>query len=130
MDCVVTLPANSSQIVVVDDDPALLRAIAFSLEAEGFAVERHHTAHAFEQSDLAAAGCLVIDQRLPDALGLDVLSRLRRRRVETPAVLITSDPPPCVRAWARALRTEIVEKPAMGADLIRAVRSAIADRPS
>ena len=117
--------AIHSLIAVVDDDPALLRAISFSLEAEGFRVERHHTARALEEADLASAVCLVIDQRLPDGYGLDLISRLRRSGVHTPAVLITSDPPPMVQAWARALRIQIVEKPRMGAELICAVRSAI-----
>lgn len=127
---VVTSSVRPSFIIVVDDDPALLRAISFSLEAEGFAVESHGTAHAFEASALASAACMVIDQRLPDAFGLDVLDELRRRGVRTPAVLITSDPPPPVQARAKALQTEIVEKPGLGADLVRAVRAAIAKGPT
>jgi len=122
---VVTSSVHPSFIIVVDDDPALLRAISFSLEAEGFAVESHGTALAFEAAALASAACMVIDQRLPDAFGLDVLGGLR-----TPAVLITSDPPPPVQARAKALQTEIVEKPGLGADLVRAVRAAIAKGPT
>lgn len=108
---------------MVEDDPALLRAITFLLETEGFRVECHGTAESFERADTRSADCLVIDQRLPDGFGLDVLTRERRRGVGTPAMIITSDPPLAVRLRARALDARLLEKPLLGDELMSAIRS-------
>lgn len=97
--------------------------MTFLLEAEGFRVECHGTAESFERADTRSADCLVIDQRLPDGFGLDVLTRERRRGVGTPAMIITSDPPLAVRLRARALDARLLEKPLLGDELMSAIRS-------
>lgn len=107
----------------------MLRAITFLLETEGFRVECHGTAESFERADTLSADCLVIDQRLPDGHGLDILDRVRGRGVATPAMIITSDPPLMVRIRAEALDARLLEKPLLGDELMSAIRTLTAILP-
>lgn len=114
-------------MVLVENDPALLRALSFAFETEGYRVR----AHLDGRSALAAlpieqGACVVIDQRLSDCTGLDLLTRLRGRGVCAAAILITSNPSTEIRAIAAAAGAEIVEKPLLGDALASKVRQALA----
>ena len=94
---------RSAEVVVVDDDPAVLGALKFALELEGFSVADYRSgSELLAQSELPQAGCLVIDFRLPDMNGLDLLAALRRSGVTLPAILITTNPSALIRANAAA----------------------------
>jgi len=122
--------ADSDQaIVLVDDDAALLNALSFAFETEGYAVRCFADAESL-LGDAGAHGCLcfVLDQRLPGMSGLALLSALRAQNVAAPAILITSNPTAAVRREARAAGIEIVEKPLLDGILARKVREAIEQR--
>ena len=108
-------------LILVDDDSAVLSALKFAFEVEGFDVRTFPDA----ESLLAAPGvpdlgCLVLDYKLPGLNGLQLLRRLRRRGVTLPAVLITT-PEPIVLAQAAAAKVPIVEKPLLTSALLDAV---------
>src|SRR5436853_673754 len=85
-------------VLVVDDDPAVRNSLKFSLEIEGFTVRDYSSANELlNEPDIADAGCLIIDYHLPQMNGLEMLNRLRERRVAAPAILITSHPSASVR---------------------------------
>jgi FixJ family two-component response regulator len=116
-------------VLVIDDDPAVRASLRFALEIEGFAV------HVFATSDellaretLPAAACLVGDYILPTMNGLELVAALRDRGVDSPAILITSDPPARLRREAAAAGLTLVEKPLLGNGLADAIRSALANR--
>lgn len=113
-------------ILVIDDDPAVLASLKFALEIEGFAVEAFRSAEELlaRQSALVSA-CLVVDYWLPGMDGVELVSRLRARGVETPAFLITTDPPPHIRHRAAEAGLAIVEKPLLGNTLAEAIRSTL-----
>ena len=113
---------NPGILILVDDDNAVLSALKFAFEVEGFDVR----AYADGESLLSAPGipgrgCLVLDYKLPGLNGLQLLRRLRRRGVTLPAVLITT-PEPLVVAEAAAADVPIVEKPLMTSALLDTVR--------
>jgi FixJ family two-component response regulator len=108
-------------LILVDDDSAVLNALKFAFEVEGFDVRTFADA----ESLLAAPavpelGCLVLDYKLPGLNGLQLLRRLRRRGVTLPAVLITT-PEPIVLAQAAAANVPIVEKPLLTGALLDVV---------
>lgn len=109
-----TLPPNPrtrQQILVVEDDSAVVRALVFMAGTRGFDVRGCKTAaEALLVADRGFA-CLIIDQNLPDFRGVDLLETLRRRGVVTPAVIIATAPSLVLRRQASALATPIVEKP-------------------
>ena len=103
-------------ILVIDDDSAVLASLKFALEIEGF-VGRGlplRRASCSPGRSWPPPACLVVDYRLPGMDGVELVSTLRARGVETPAVLITTDPPPHVRQKAAEAGLAIVEKPLLG----------------
>jgi FixJ family two-component response regulator len=118
--------ANRIGVIVVDDDLAVLGALKFALELEGFAVCGYRTgSELLGQPGFPRVACLVIDYRLREMDGLDLLAELRARGVRLPAVLITSHPPPSLRRRATAENVSIVEKPLLGNALLDAIRHAL-----
>jgi FixJ family two-component response regulator len=121
-----TPTAPRDVILVIDDDPAVLASLKFALEIEGFAVEVFRSAdELFARPLPASAACLVVDYRLPGMDGVELVGTLRGRGVETPAVLITTDPPPHVRQKAGEAGLAIIEKPLLGNALAEAIRSVV-----
>jgi two-component system, LuxR family, response regulator FixJ len=59
--------------------------------------------------------------------GLDLLDMLRNRHFSAPAILITGDPSPAVRARARKASVPIVEKPLLGNALLQNIRDMASD---
>lgn len=106
-------PRPRPPLLIVDDDPEVLQALAFMADARGFAVESCKTAR--EAIALVRArpsfACLVIDQMLGGDRGLDLLTTLRSDGVEAPAVLVTTASSGTLRGRAAALGAPVVEKP-------------------
>jgi len=104
--------ATKPVLFVVDDDSAVCTSLKFSLELEGFVLRTFpHPSILLECTDVTVVDCLIIDYRLPEMDGLELLSRLRKLHVIAPAVLITSNPSPSVHAKAESAGVPIVEKP-------------------
>jgi FixJ family two-component response regulator len=120
-------PSAAATVIVIDDDPALLGALKFDLELEGFRVIAHASGGELQRSELPSQnGCLVIDYRLPGTNGLDLLAQLRKDNVVLPAILITSQVTEAVRSRTKTLGGFIVEKPLLGDVLLRGIRTALA----
>ena len=104
--------SDAKRILLVDDDPAIRSSLAFSLGLEGFEVEAFESGEAFvERQPQADDACLVLDYRLPGLDGLALLTLLRSRGMNLPAVIITSTPSRQVRAAATDAGAALVEKP-------------------
>ena len=62
METQVEIASVKPVVVIVDDDPAVRNALAFSLQAEGFRVRSYASGmELLEDSPTAKTGCLVID---------------------------------------------------------------------
>lgn len=110
------VPPSRQRITIVEDDASLLGALAFSLEADGYAVATYPTAAAALLAP-AGADCLVVDLRLPDMDGLALITELRRAGVASPAILITTNPDERRRQEAALAKVLIVEKPLIDGEL-------------
>ena len=114
-------------IVIVDDDPAVCGSLQFSLELEGFTVRTYGSAaDLLHHDDIGSCDCFVIDQRMPGISGMDLIARLRERKVVTPAILIVSHPTPALSARAAQRAIPIVEKPFLSNTLVDMIREACA----
>jgi len=118
-------------VIVVDDDAAVRGSLKFALEIEGFAVRAYAKGDdLMGDAALSECACLIIDQKLPGMTGIDVVAALRRQRIATPAILITSHPTDILQARAAQAGIPIVEKPLLGNALIDRVRAAVANPPT
>lgn len=91
----------SKQILVVDDEPNVRLNYRVTLETEGFSVkEANSGAKALEKFSAGHFDLAILDMRMPEMDGLDLLAEMRQRGVDTPAVIITAygDIPHAVRA--------------------------------
>lgn len=110
-------------ILIVEDDPEVLRALAFSLEARGYAAETCDCGRdALAMAPGRRYSCLIIDQMLTDGQGIDLLEALRRSGVAAPAILITTAPSVTLRRRAVAAAAPIVEKPLLDETLFQHIR--------
>lgn len=117
------IAAPSPCVLVVDDDAALLGALEFALQAEGYRVRGCADAEAALRVPADQLACLVIDYKLPDIDGMDLAHRLRSGGVTAPMILITSNPDARCRARAARAGAVIVEKPLLGDRLLRQIRA-------
>ena len=116
------LPSQARRIAVIDDDAAVLSAVRFALTAEGYEVATYAGAVDALTDGLQDVDCLILDYKLPDMGGLDLLARLRGRGVTAPVILITTHPDRRCRRDAQSAGARIVEKPLMGDALYRQIR--------
>lgn len=111
-------------ILVVDDDPAVRDALKFSLEVEGLTVHTCGSGMALlSHPDLEQASCIVLDYKIPEMDGFEVLEKLEERSIQVPVILITSPVPTQIRARARRAGVgHILEKPLLDNALIERIR--------
>src|SRR4030088_598111 len=86
-------PSPGTRILVVDDDPSARGFLVTTLRLAGYeCVEAATAKEALERID-ATISAVVLDNRLPDALGTELLHRLRSRMGATtlPVLLVTGD---------------------------------------
>jgi len=78
----------SKRILVLDDEPNISSSLRLILEREGYAVTLSRTI-ADAKSAAEHADLLLLDVRLPDGSGIDLLRRLRDRDIAAPAIMIS-----------------------------------------
>jgi two-component system response regulator RegA len=77
-------------LLIVEDDKAFLERLARAMEARGFIVRTSDTvADGLAQIARAAPAFAVVDLRLGDGNGLDVVSALKRQRPDARAIVLT-----------------------------------------
>lgn len=114
-------------VIVVDDDAAVRHALKFALEIEGFPVRIYDgPKQLLADADLPTSGCLILDYRMPEMNGLDLLDCLRQRRIDMPAILMTGQLSPELRERAvMAGVCNVIEKPMSDEALVDSIRAAL-----
>lgn len=112
-------------VAVVDDDPAVCGSLKFSLELEGFSVRAYRSgSELLQATNLEACDCFVVDQKMPDLTGLQLIEMLRWREISAPAILVVGRPTAAVAVQAAKDGISIVEKPLLGNVLLAKIREA------
>ena len=82
---------NLRELLVVDDEPKLAGALKTFFEEKGFHVSTAGTAlAALQQCQHLPPSVVLLDVKLPDGLGLDVLSRLKARQPNLRVIMISA----------------------------------------
>jgi two-component system, response regulator RegA len=77
-------------VLIVEDDKSFLQRLAKALESRGFAVTiAESVADGLRQVERSAPAFAVVDMRLGDGNGLDVISALKRSRPEARGIILT-----------------------------------------
>src|ERR1700686_3819445 len=83
-------PPSERTLLIVEDDKSFLQRLARAMEGRGFAVTTAESvADGLIQVEQAAPAFAVVDMRLADGNGLDVISALKRRRPDARAIILT-----------------------------------------
>jgi two-component system response regulator PilR (NtrC family) len=84
-------PATSARILVVDDEPDLRTLYELTLLREGYQVQTAGTlAEAWAQLKLQQFDAVITDMRLPDGLGLEILSHLSTTERRERCIVMTA----------------------------------------
>lgn len=120
---------------LVDDDPALRRALTRLLSAGGFSVRSFSSAAelliSLNAPDPPPPDCLILDVQMPDTGGLDLLDLLNAAGRDIPVVFLTGHGtiPLTVRAMKNGA-LNVLTKPVDDTDLFAAVHAALATAAS
>jgi DNA-binding NtrC family response regulator len=80
-----------ARILLVDDEPLLRRSLSTLLADAGYEVDQAETAgEALAQLGLSLPDLVLLDYRLPDRSGLEVLRRARRMAPRLPVLMMTA----------------------------------------
>lgn len=83
------IPTDRS-LLIVEDDKSFLQRLAKALEARGFSVTTAESvAEGLAEVERSAPAFAVVDMRLADGNGLDVISALKRQRGDARAIILT-----------------------------------------
>lgn len=114
-------------VFVVDDDPAVCRALSRLLRSHGYAVRTFPSADAFlENASDQAPDCLVLDVQMPGTDGLTLQARLVESGSAIPVIIITALGSKATRDAANSYgAAAYIEKPVRAESLLKAVQQAI-----
>lgn len=101
---------NKRRIVVAEDDPNILRQIAFNLEAHGYAVETAMTgADALKKLMVRRPDLLITDVMMPEMDGFELVASVRSDEdlADLPVIMLT----------ARSQDTDVAQGYNSGTDL-------------
>jgi two-component system response regulator RegA len=88
-DLVAAMPVDRS-LLIVEDDKSFLQRLARAMESRGFTVTTAESvADGLSQLETISPAFAVVDMRLEDGNGLDVISALKRRRPDARAIILT-----------------------------------------
>lgn len=96
------MPPRRPTVLVIDDDPAILRTVADILSDEGYnVVTAANGAEGLELLDRVAPGLILLDMRMPVMDGWEFARALDSRRQAIPLVVMTAAQD--ARQWAREI---------------------------
>jgi FixJ family two-component response regulator len=115
-------------VTIVDDDQQVRESLAALIQSMNLDVECYASGREFlDKFSPERPGCVVLDLRMPQLSGLDVIDELSARDIDVPIIMISGhgDIPAAVAA-IKAGAIDFLEKPYRGAALMESIRGALA----
>jgi two-component system response regulator GlrR len=128
MTATATPAASGARLLVVDDDPDMLRLLSMRLNSAGYQVTAVTSAEsALTQLEIEHPQLVLSDVRLPGRDGLALFDEIRKRHPSLPVILLTAHGtiPDAVEATARGVFTYLT-KPYDGRELLDKIGQALA----
>ena len=114
-------------VSIVDDDEQARDSLAAVIRTMNLGVECHASGQAFlDDYHKTRPGCIVLDLRMPQMSGLEVIDELLARKIKAPIIVVTGhgDISVAVMAMKRGA-VDFLEKPYRSEALVESVRRAI-----
>lgn len=117
---------------VVDDDAAIRDSLSFLLDSVGLTPKTYESGLALlERAQELEQGCIVTDIRMPGMSGLELVLKLKERRIPHPVIVLTGHGDVALAVEAmKAGVVDFIEKPFDDEVLLRAVGMALAREES
>ena len=114
-------------VIVVDDDPSILRALQRLISGAGFEVRVFDRPSELLKDDLPKTdACLVVDVHLPEMSGVELCETLGASGCRLPVVLITADARDRTRTHALSAHpVALLIKPFTRAELVNSIQIAL-----
>lgn len=81
----------SGKVLVVDDEPSMCEFLSIALSKDGYRVEATTQPREVLEGGLVdGADVAIVDMRMPGVSGTEVLQAIKRRRPETPVIMVTA----------------------------------------
>ena len=121
---------NRNIVVVVDDDPGMLRGVERLLRQHAYEPILFSSAEAFKNhTDFEKAVCVILDIDLTDGSGIELRHGLKAAGVSAPVIYITGNETPAVREAALGSGcVAFLTKPFSAKELIEPLKKASARR--
>lgn len=118
--------SRAGTVYVVDDDRSVLASVTALLEASGFMVQAFESTTEFIGVETSDESCIIVDLRMPEMSGLDLLRRLAKSENPLPVIFITAcgDVRPAVEAMKLGA-VDFLQKPYEEAALLETVTRAL-----
>jgi two-component system response regulator FixJ len=119
---------SERMVHVVDDDPAIRDSLSFLLSSADLASRTYESALALlERVNDLEQGCIITDVRMPGMTGLELVVKLKERRVSHPVIVLTGHGDVALAVEAmKAGVIDFIEKPFDDEVLLKAVLTALA----
>ena len=116
--------SSGHTVYLVDDDASVRAGLARLMRTAGYEVFVFGSARAFlDALEPEASGCIVLDSRMPEMSGEELLRELRERDVDFPIIFVTADETPELRQTAERIKAAgFFRKPVDGPALLDAVK--------
>lgn len=121
-------PRERAAILIVDDEPRILKSLSRSLAAEGFEIHQAGSGQrALEILETVAVSVVISDQRMPGLSGIDLLSQVKERWPHIERIIVTgyTDPTELCRAVDRGIIRGWLPKPWNREELCELVNAAV-----
>ncbi|MGZ8361130.1 MAG: PAS domain-containing protein, partial [Allosphingosinicella sp.] len=113
----------------MDDDPSVRGATSFLLASHGFSTHVYASGAEFLEQAERLQGCVLLDLRMRDLSGLQVLEELGQAEVDLPVIMLTGHGDIATAVQALKLgAVDFIQKPYDERDLISAIERAKAGR--
>jgi two-component system response regulator FixJ len=119
---------HSGVIAIIDDDDDVADVLGGLLEIVGYQVETYRSGIQFiEGIDPSKLACIIVDQNMPHMTGLEMLTKLGKKGVSIPSVLITGASGAHIVRQATQLGVmKVLQKPMSHHELLRFIECSMA----
>ena len=121
---------NLDKILVVDDERDICRMISNILKEEGYKVDKaYNGGQAIKKIKARGYNLMILDYKLPDMDGINVLKEVRRIKPSLKVIMISAYGSPSIKSMAKKLGAyRFLDKPFDLDRLVRVVKDALTEK--